>query len=45
MNITKRVQSFRGFTSFYNVKILNSFNLELQLKGTDSAIKNEVKNY
>ena len=45
MNITKRVQSFRGFTGFYNVKILNSFNLELQLKGTDSAIKNEVKNY
>ena len=29
--------------SFYNVKILNSFNSELQLKDTEYAINNKLK--
>ena len=34
--------AFKGYTSLYNVKILNSFNLELQLKDTESAIKSKL---
>ena len=33
----------RGFATTYNVKIINSFNPELQLKDTESAIKNKFK--
>ena len=40
MKITKRTHCF---ASSYNVEILNSFNLDLQLKDTESAIKNKLK--
>ena len=33
----------KGYASSYNVEILNSFNFELQLKGTDSAVRNKLK--
>ena len=42
MQITKRARAFKGYTSSYNVEILNSFNPELQLKYTLSAIKNKL---
>ena len=38
----KREYAFKGYASTYNVKILNSFNSELQLKDTKSAIKNKL---
>ena len=44
MKITKQVHSLKGFASSYNVKVLNSFDPELQLKDTESAVKNKVKN-
>ena len=40
--ITKREHAFKGYASIYNVEILNSFNHELQLKDTESAIKNKL---
>ena len=40
---TKPSDAYGGYTSIYNVKILNSFNPELQLKGTESSIKNKLK--
>ena len=42
MKITKRAHAFKGFAGSYNVEILNSFNLELQLRGTESAIKSKL---
>ena len=42
VKITKRGHAFKGFESIYNVEILNSFNPELQLKDTGSAIKNKL---
>ena len=39
MKITKQKHAFKGIESTYNVKILNAFNPELQLKDTESAIK------
>ena len=39
LKITKQKHAFEGFESTYNVKILNAFNPELQLKDTESAIK------
>ena len=36
----KQEHAFKGFASTYNVEILNFFNPELQLKDTESAIKN-----
>ena len=41
--ITKRAHAFKRFASFYDVEILNSFNSELQLKDSESAIKNKLK--
>ena len=41
VKITKQVHAFESFGSSY-VEILNSFNLELQLKDTESAIKSRV---
>ena len=38
--ITKLAHAFKGYACFYNVEILNS---ELQLKDTESAIKNKLK--
>ena len=42
VKITKRSRAFKGYASSYNVEILNSFNPELQLKDTESAIKNKL---
>ena len=39
----KRAHAFKGFESSNNVKILNSFKTELQLKNTESAIKSKLK--
>ena len=39
VKITKREHAFKGYASTYNVEISNSFNPELQLKDTESAIK------
>ena len=42
MKITKRELAFKGYASFCHVEILNSFNPELQLKDTESAIKSKL---
>ena len=42
IKITKREHAFKGYASSYNVEILNSFNPELQLKDTESAIKSKL---
>ena len=42
VKLTKRVHAFKGYASTYNVKILNSFNPELQLKDSKSAIKSKL---
>ena len=39
VKITKRAHAFKVYASSYNVKILNSFNPELKLRDTQSAIK------
>ena len=39
----KQAHDFKGYASTYNVEILNSFDSELQLKDTESAIKNKLK--
>ena len=36
------MHAYKGCESNYNVEILNSFNPELKLKDTESAIKNEL---
>ena len=41
--ITKRSHAKKGYASPYNVEILNSLNNELELKDTESAIRNELK--
>ena len=41
VKITKRSHAFKRYASSY-VEILNSFNPELQLKDTESAIKNHL---
>ena len=38
-----RSLAYKGYASTYNVDILNSFNPELQLQNTESAIKNKLK--
>ena len=40
--IAKREDAFKGYANTYNVEILNSFNPELQLKDTESAIKSKL---
>ena len=42
VKITKQEHAFKGFESTYNVNILSSFNPELQLKDTESAIKSKL---
>ena len=42
IKIAKQEHAFRGYASTYNVKILNSFNPELQLKDTESEIKSKL---
>ena len=44
VKITKQSHASRGYASTYNVETLNSFNLELQLKDTESIIKNKLIN-
>ena len=39
---TKWSRAFKGYASTYNVEILNYFNPELQLKDTESPIKNNL---
>ena len=41
--ITKRSRAYEVDASTYNVEILKSFDSELQLKGTESTIKNKLK--
>ena len=43
IKITKRAHAFKGYVSYYNVEILNTFNPELQLKNNEFVIKNELK--
>ena len=43
VKIPKRAPAFKGYARFFNVEILNYFNPELQLKDTESAIKNKLK--
>ena len=38
----KQEHTFKGFASTFNVEILNSFNPEIQLKETESAIKSKL---
>ena len=45
VKITKRAHAFKGFASSCNVEILNSFNPELQLKDTESAIKKKPNRF
>ena len=45
IKITKREHSFQGYTSTYNVEILNSFNPDLKLKDTESAIKSKLTEF
>ena len=45
VKITKRAHAFKDYASTYNVEILNSFESELQLKDTESAIKSKLKDY
>ena len=42
VKITKQAHAFKAYASPYNVGILNSFNPELQLKDTESVIKNSL---
>ena len=42
VKITKQEHAFKGYASVYNVEVLNSFNIELQLKDTESAIKSKL---
>ena len=42
IKITKPAHASKGSASPYNVKILNSFNPELQLKETESVIKSTL---
>ena len=42
VKITKREHAFKGYACSYNVEILSSFNPELHLKDTESAIKSKL---
>ena len=39
VKITKQAHAFKNYASSYNNEIINSFNPQLQLKDTESAIK------
>ena len=41
VKITKWAHAFKGYSSSYKVEFLNSFNPELQLNDTESAIRNK----
>ena len=40
-NIAKRSHAFKGYIDSHNAEILKSFNLELQLNYTESAVRNK----
>ena len=40
--ITKQMHAFKGYPSSYHVSVLNYFNRELQIKYTESGIKNKI---
>ena len=42
--MSKQSYPYRGYLSTYNAKILNSFNPEIQLKDTQSAVENKIIN-
>ena len=42
LKTAKRAHAFKDYASTYNVKILNSFNPELQLEDIESAIKSKL---
>ena len=42
VKLTKRAYAFKGYASSYSVEMLHSFNFELQIKDTESAIKNKL---
>ena len=44
IKLTKQAHAFKGYANSLSVEILNSFNLELQLKDTESVIKNKLTN-
>lgn len=39
----KQSHAYKGYPSSYDIDMLNSFNPELLLKDTDSAIRNKLK--
>ena len=41
IKITEQAHAFKSYAYSYNVEILNFFNLELQLKDTESIIRNK----
>ena len=43
IKIRKREHTFKGYASTYNDEIIKSFNPELQIKDTESAIKSKLK--
>ena len=43
VKITKQSYAYKCYARAYNVAILNFFNPELQLKNTESTIKNKLK--
>ena len=43
VKITKGSHDYKGYASTCNVDFLNLLNSELQLKNTESAIKNKLK--
>ena len=40
--VIKQTRDFKGYGSFHHAGILNFFNLQLQLKGIESTIKNKL---
>ena len=40
--ITKQSHAYKGYASTYSVKVLNSFNPELQLKDAEYIIRNKL---
>ena len=43
VKVKKGEHDFKGYASSRNVEVLNSFNLKIELKDTESAIKNKFK--
>ena len=43
VKIIKGAHTFKGYASFYNIEILNSFSPELPIKDNESTDKNKLK--